>query len=290
MYQVLSSVGVQAHAIRAHEGRLVIPVRDAGEQLCSLQFISEDGGKWFLPGGKITGHYFSFGEPKGRVLIAEGYATAASLHEATGDAVAVAFNAGNLKAVALALSEKLPDVDLVICCDNDKAGTEKGKAAAEVIFSKYCIPKFDGGTDFNDLHQQQGLEAVSAVVQKARVSLTQRAKQVALLPPLEADEAIASITANFPVSKEAFRKEVKIYVKQQQEIDENPFPEETPWPDRVDGLRLADELEAHYTRHVIIPQGAASVLAIWTLHMVHQEHHQQIHSQHALQQRQENKR
>ena len=77
--------------------RLLIPLGDKQDKLWSLQKILPDGEKKFLPGGKVDGCFHLFGkEPEKNLCVAEGYATAATIHEATGYAVAVAFNAGNL--------------------------------------------------------------------------------------------------------------------------------------------------------------------------------------------------
>ena len=88
------------------DGALVVPLRNPEGRITSLQFIAPDGEKRFLPRGVKAGSYFSIGKPEGVLYIAEGFATAASVHEATGQAVAVAFDAGNLTAVALALRGK----------------------------------------------------------------------------------------------------------------------------------------------------------------------------------------
>ena len=110
--------GIKTYGLRVHDGALVIPMRDEAA-LHSLQFIEADGEKRFLTGGRVSGCYFLIGEPDGALCIAEGYATGASIHEATGTAVAVAFNAGNLLAVARALRAKFPDLRLIICADDD---------------------------------------------------------------------------------------------------------------------------------------------------------------------------
>ena len=105
----LARKGVQAHGLRvAADGRLLVPVRDRAGELQSLQTITNDGEKRFLPGGRVAGGYFAIGNPAVTLCIAEGFATAATIHEATGYAVAVAFNAGNLEAVTRVLREKLP--------------------------------------------------------------------------------------------------------------------------------------------------------------------------------------
>jgi putative DNA primase/helicase len=92
-----------------------------------LQFIEPDGTKRFKADGKIKGSYHSFGgKPVHTLLICEGYATGASLHQATGYPVAVAFNAGNMEAVAVALRAKLgAAIKIIICADNDKKTESK---------------------------------------------------------------------------------------------------------------------------------------------------------------------
>ena len=125
----------------------------------------------------MSGCYFLIGEPDGALCIAEGYATGASIHEATGTAVAVAFNAGNLLAVARALRARFPDLRLIICADDDartpeNPGLTKGREAALAVDAWLAVPDFganrpEGATDFNDLHRHAGLEAVRTGIAQA---------------------------------------------------------------------------------------------------------------------------
>jgi putative DNA primase/helicase len=115
----LRTRGIKSHGLRVHQGALVIPVRDTALVLHSLQFIGPEGEKRFLTGGRVKGCYFGVGKPNGILCIAEGYSTAASVHEVTGHAVAVAFSARNLGPVARALRDKFPEVRIVVCADND---------------------------------------------------------------------------------------------------------------------------------------------------------------------------
>ena len=165
---------------------LLLPVWDASGSLMSLQRIlpekpTEGTDKIFLPGGKTAGGYFPIpakdGTKDGPLLIAEGYATAASLHMATGLAVLVAFNAGNLEAVARMARDKYPDREIVLAADNDlhtdgkpNIGVQAAVTAAQTIGGKLAVcPALDGGkADFNDLHTARSLEAVRMVVEKAR--------------------------------------------------------------------------------------------------------------------------
>ena len=145
---------VKNYGLRQHNGRLVIPMRDGAGVLCSLQFIDNGGNKRFLSGGRKKGCYFLIGDTGKSLLIAEGYATAATLREVTGQAVAVAFDAGNLKPVAQVLRGQFPNVKITICADNDtkteiNIGVEKARVAAVSIDAFLAIPSCAG--DFNDL-------------------------------------------------------------------------------------------------------------------------------------------
>lgn len=144
----LTKKGVRAWGLRQLRDMLLIPARDAAGYLRSLQFIGPDGGKRFLTGGGVYGCYYAIGALGGAVLIAEGYATAASLHEATGYAVAVAFNAGNMEPVARALRAKLPTVRIIICADDDRdtpgnPGVTAALKAARAVCGCVARPEFN---------------------------------------------------------------------------------------------------------------------------------------------------
>lgn len=165
----LSAKDVKAHGIREFEGDLIIPVRDGG-RLYSLQFIDANGGKRFLSGGRIQGCYYAIGKPDSALCIAEGFATAASIHEATGHAVAVAFNAQNIEQVAKALRIKFPDVRLIVCADNDGSGIGQNKAqiAANAVGADVAIAPDTG--DWNDYAIAHGHDAVREGINVAKHS------------------------------------------------------------------------------------------------------------------------
>lgn len=175
-HDYLLSKDVKAHRLRVHDGALVVPLRD-GAELHSLQFIEPDGDKRFLIGGRVSGCYFSIGEPDGVLCIAEGYATGASIYEATGHATAVAFNAGNLLPVARALRQRFPALRLILCGDDDyktegNPGLTKAREAAQAVDGLLAVPDFgtnrpEGGTDFNDLHRHAGPNAVCSCIERA---------------------------------------------------------------------------------------------------------------------------
>ena len=162
----LRKKGISAHRLRLHDGRLVIPMRDTSGTLHSLQTIGPDGDKLFLTCGRVKGCYFSIGKPDGVLCIAEGYATGAAVHQATGYAVAVAFNAGNLEAVAKALRAKFPQARIVIAGDSDANGTGQRKAeeAAQAIGGLVAIPT-EAGKDWNDIYREHGADTVRGAIE-----------------------------------------------------------------------------------------------------------------------------
>jgi putative DNA primase/helicase len=162
---------------RLYDGKLVLPLRDAEGTLHSLQFISGAGDKLFLEGGRVAGCLYDLGSVKKRLYIAEGFATGATVHEVTSDAVAVAFNAGNLKPVAEALRKKYSRAEFVIVADNDQwtdenPGVTKALEAARAIKGKVAVPRFQKTgtqpTDVNDLFCLEGRDAVAEQLRSAR--------------------------------------------------------------------------------------------------------------------------
>lgn len=196
----LSAKGVQAHGVRSDAaGALIVPMRDTAGNLHSLQTITADGDKRFLSGGRVKGCYHAIGKPTGGALIVcEGYATGASIHEATGQAVAIAFNAGNLEAVSLALRAKYPALKIIIAADDDhqtegNPGTTKATAAAQAVGGTLAVPDFgvnrpDRATDFNDLHQVAGLEAVRRCIEAAQATLSAWPDPQPLIAQLDPEE------------------------------------------------------------------------------------------------------
>jgi putative DNA primase/helicase len=139
--------GVTTHGTRIHKGALLIPVRE-GATLHSLQFIDGDGTKRFLTGGRKRGCYYSIGNAGAgagattALCIAEGFATGASIYQATGYAVAVAFDAGNLEPVAITLRAKFPNLPIILCADDDPVGLNNATAAAHAVDGHIVTPQF----------------------------------------------------------------------------------------------------------------------------------------------------
>lgn len=210
---------VAPHGVRfSRSGTVYVPMLDASGQIHGLQAIlpSEHPrrkrlgrDKDFWPRGVAKqGHFFMLGSPPVGVacLLAEGYATGATLHEATGLPVAIAFDAGNMVHVAQALRARHKGLRLLACVDDDylgkcgacgeftltagstctrcgaahgrnNAGVSGGHAAALAADGAVVVPAFaderptdkKGPTDWNDLHITEGLQVVRAQVE-ARLS------------------------------------------------------------------------------------------------------------------------
>jgi len=200
----LKKKGVAAHGLRfspSGNGTCAIPMLRDGK-LAGLQIIrgKDRGnklGKQYWPGGmdKVGAFHLIGGSPSGLVLIAEGYATGASLHEATGLPVAIAFDAGSLMPVAQAIAKRYKTGQILICADDDylqkckhcglvtlvedpicchcgklheqsNPGETAARNAAVAVGGSYLLPIFAADragkkiTDFNDIQQAEGQHVV----------------------------------------------------------------------------------------------------------------------------------
>lgn len=169
----LANKVVGAHGVRFDGAAVYVPLRDADNALWSFQRIAPDGEKRFFPGGRTAGCFHLIGEVQedAPILICEGYATGATLHEATGAAVACAMNCHNIVPVCEALRKRYPKTRLLICADDDaKTERERGanpgvqcaKDAAKRCKCRWVKPEGlpEDATDFNDLAAHCGIEEV----------------------------------------------------------------------------------------------------------------------------------
>ena len=154
----LQKKSVQPYGLKQNQkGQLVMPIY-IGDRLASLQYISGDGTKRFLPDGETGGGYFVIppaSKTAREIYVVEGYATGASVHRATEAAVVVALNAGNLSRVGQALRTRNPAAALVFVGDNDKSGVGQKAAseAARLCGARVIIPPKDdpdSSVDAND--------------------------------------------------------------------------------------------------------------------------------------------
>ena len=203
--------GVQCHGLKVDAaGALIVPMIDTMGNLHSLQTITPDGDKRFMSGGRVKGCYHAIGKPAGLLIVCEGYATGASIHESTGHAVAVAFNAGNLEAVAVALHSKYPALKIIMAADDDhlnkiNTGLVNAKAAALAVGGLVAVPSFPAGrgdkaTDFNDLHQLAGAGAVKECIDSAINSVASTAIDTVAKDQLDTWQAPKGIKTDLPIA------------------------------------------------------------------------------------------
>ncbi len=218
--------GVQSHGLRVADwpmktedgevyrtirGALLIPMATAGGKIVSLQAIfpervgSLGRDKSFMLGGRKRGTFYVIGRAPGAgevMCLAEGYATAATIHECTGWCVAVCWDAYNLPVVAAELRKAMPTAHFVIAADNDartmepveNPGVTYARRAAAEVGARVVVPEFtdeqaaqwrdDNGkdadaipTDFNDMAIIAGRDAVQAALMPQPPAVTQAPAQ-----------------------------------------------------------------------------------------------------------------
>lgn len=290
----LKAKGVLPYGIRQMGDKLIIPMRD-GKALYSLQTIYPDGNKRFQKGGKVDGCYLAIdGETEAPLCIVEGYATGASIHEATGYPVCIAFNAGNLLAVSLKMRECFPDRKIIVCADDDYRTTDKdgnpsntgilkASKAAKAINGYLAIPDFgedrpEGTTDFNDLHQSKGLEPVKTCVDAAvlleeqgqdygkveekKETFEEAVKRLSGLSKLQYAPVRKKEAKKFDIPPSMLDKLVREEQKENEEGD-NLFPEIEPWEQAVNGDELLTEIATTINRFIVCPPETAHAAVLF---------------------------
>jgi putative DNA primase/helicase len=271
--------------LREYRGALVLPLRDINGDVPSLQFIGPDGSKNFLTGGRITGCFFTLADrADGPVVICEGYATGATIHEATARSVVCAINCGNLMEVASAVREQWPQREIVVATDNDQftegnSGVTKGTAAAKAIRAKLAVPQFENTvsspTDFNDLARAEGLDAVRAQIGAAKIPSETDDDAYARLAALsraeydrcrntEAD-ALSIRVATLDHEVQRLRCVTSRNDSTLQGCAIN-LPDVEPWPCPVDGAEVLDAIAHRHRAYIALPDYAADICAVWEAH------------------------
>ena len=163
----LSTKKIRSYGAKLHHGNIIWPLMDYQGVVHSYQTIAPDGEKRFLQGGKKKGCFYTI--PGGNITaICEGYSTGCSIAESTGWTVVVAVDAGNLPTVAEIWRKNNPTMEIIVCGDNDANGKGQDSAnkAAQAISATVKTP-LQPGMDWNDVHCQEGIEAVkSALVER----------------------------------------------------------------------------------------------------------------------------
>ncbi|HIH4877025.1 TPA: primase-helicase zinc-binding domain-containing protein [Citrobacter braakii] len=151
-------------------GDVVVPLYDNSGALVNVQLINADGLKRTLKGGQVKGacHILDGKKEAGkRLWIAEGYATALTVHHLTGETVMVALSSVNLLSLASLARHQYPACRIVIAADRDLNGDgqTKASAAAESCEGVVALPPVFG--DWNDAHTQHGGDATRKAIYDA---------------------------------------------------------------------------------------------------------------------------
>jgi putative DNA primase/helicase len=136
----LQRKGIKTHGARiTGDGRLMVPLYNSDGELSSIQYIDHAGGKLYHPGGQTGSMYWLVGsmDDATTLYIAEGFATAATIAEVTGQPCAVAYSASNLVPVTGILKEGHPTLDICIVADHDASGV--GQRYAEQASAKFGV-------------------------------------------------------------------------------------------------------------------------------------------------------
>ena len=263
---------------------LLVPLRDLDGKLWSMQRIYPDGNKLFLKDGRTSGLMHTLGEPTPTRIIAEGFSTGASIHEATGHCVHIAFNCHNLKSVAESIRKAHPDTDLIIAADDDwktegNPGMTKATEAAMSYGAKLAIPTWPENqrgkkeTDFNDLALSHGQARVKTCInraappekeEKSAEGLQASIKCLSKLNPPEYDLIRKEEAKKLGIRTSTLDKEVAKLRKKQATEDESFEIPIDPWPDAVNGEQLLDEIHRILSCHVVAKQEVLETATLWS--------------------------
>lgn len=173
----LKRKGVNTYGLKLLKETLLVSVKDMAGALHGIQFIQADGSKRFKSGTDKAGHFYAIGAMKNNTaVICEGYATGASIHQATGHLTFIAFDSGNLLSVSKVVRRQYPKARIILAADNDQftdgnPGLTKAMEACQAVNGLFAVPVFRDvstkPTDFNDLATLEGPEQVRELIETA---------------------------------------------------------------------------------------------------------------------------
>ena len=176
-HEYLTNKKVKSYGLKQLNGNLIVPVYSTTGELRSLQSIDKKGNKRFKSASEIKGNVFligtSFAEIKNieKLILVEGYSTAASVYEATQIPVACVFSA-NFVLDAASKFRKLTGARFILALDNDDNGVGEKKAqecASAVLNCAVRLPSERG--DYNDLYLKHGLDKVKAELMEHKLGI-----------------------------------------------------------------------------------------------------------------------
>lgn len=211
-------VGIYGEVRQDEEGCLLLPLRDIDGTLFSMQFIAPDKrfgwndnrrDKDFIPGGRIKGCFYTVSDlTEGPLVICEGYATGASIYEATGYATVCAMFCGNLLDVAKEFRTRYPQRPIIVGADNDRntkgnPGRTKAEEACKSINGALACPSFAAvddpkATDFNDFKSRYGTDKTAEIINVALQGLYSAVGNKGLPPLDNASGMMADATIQLP--------------------------------------------------------------------------------------------
>lgn len=201
------------------KGNLMIPQFNAQGELRAFETIGYQGSKYALKGAERKGLSLELGDVKNAqaIIIAEGYATGATLHEQANIPVIIAFGKNNFESVALSLREQYPDKRIYISADNDhknelngleNVGIKEATNVANKIQASVLIPQFnagDTGKDWNDVYVDKGLtefrNQLKSELSRNKREITEPAQTVQITP------APAEIKSKYDLSPERIERD-----------------------------------------------------------------------------------
>ncbi|MGX8942074.1 DUF5906 domain-containing protein [Symbiopectobacterium sp. Eva_TO] len=167
----LNNKGLKGPHSLLDDGSILLALRTIDGAVTGAHVIGTDGRKRLIAGSKKKGAFIPLGyipQSAEMVLIAEGYATATTVHQIRPDAFTVAaMDADNLLPVAKVIREKYPAAKIIIAADNDikpgerNKGKERAESAATAVSGWVTLPPTDHKADWNDYRQQNGLEVAT---------------------------------------------------------------------------------------------------------------------------------
>lgn len=179
-FPYLHNKRVLSYGLKLANNLLLVPLRNINGQVKSLQYISPEGDKKYFPGAQKKGAFFSIAldlithNHALPILVAEGYATAATIYELTELPTVAAMDCGNLLPVCEALKAKFPKSKIIICADNDHlTENNPGLQAANSVCKQLNLtgvlyPDFqndNNGTDWNDYYIFHGEDNTRNILQ-----------------------------------------------------------------------------------------------------------------------------
>ncbi|SFP01229.1 putative DNA primase/helicase [Pseudomonas syringae] len=204
---------------QTRNGALVVPFFNASGTFKTLQYIPPEGEKFLFKDAPKQEHFLVVGgplDPVNPILYAEGYATARSLNLATGLPVVMTIDAGNMVAVAKVLHQQYPDSRHLFMADFDHAkdvnkGLIMANEAAIAVGGQVMYPTFNdaeiarGFTDFNDLHQSRGLDAV----REQTAPLIRQYEEVTAMPT-DSNTQAQDVAPAMPIPDEAVQPQADL--------------------------------------------------------------------------------